>query len=405
MNKSYGLNIVKWIALIFISIFILSQLYMAVYNPLTTDTAIYYDAYDGLSTSGLIIRDEAIINSELSGVKSYEVSEGGRVSKNGVIATVYNNESVADTYLKIDELNRQIDTLTNVQTYNDLNAADLTLINTKISNTLISILSSVQTGNLSQCSEEYDTLLTLMNRKQIVTGEVTDFNSLITKLKTERDSLTASIETSCGEIRSNCSGYFISSVDGYEGLISTDKLRELTYETLLSLTPDTNQSANIVGKVVQDYEWYIAATVPLDDSLDFVEGSTLTLRTQLTSTPELTVNVKHVNKSASGNNAVVVFSCKSMNEELAQTRNMPITIIKKSYTGLRVNSSAIRVVNGIKGVYVYESSQANFVEVKILYSAGNYSICELNTEDADSLRLYDEIIVKGKNLYDGKIIQ
>ena len=125
MNKSYALNIIKWMTLIFLLVFILSQVYKVVYNPLTTDTAIYYEAYDGLSTSGLIIRDEAIVKSKLSGVKSYEVSEGGRVSKNGVIATVYNNESVADTYLKIDELNNQIDTLTNVQTYNDLNAVDL----------------------------------------------------------------------------------------------------------------------------------------------------------------------------------------------------------------------------------------------------------------------------------------
>jgi len=405
MNKSYALNAVKWIAVVFAMIFILFQVYTVIYNPLTTDTAIYYEAYDGLPTSGLIIRDEVIVKSDLSGVKSYDVAEGGRVAKNGVIATVYDNESVADTYLKIDKFNEQIDTLTNVQTYNDLNAADLTLIKAKISDTLISILSSAQTGNLADNFENYDVLLTLMNRKQIVTGEVADFKSLITELTDTRNSLSASIKVPIGEIRSDYSGYFISSVDGYEGLISTDKLNELTYENLQSLNPVKNESTNIVGKIVQDYEWYIAADVPLDDALDYVEGSTLTLKTQLTSTPELSVDVKYVNKSVSGNNAIVIFSCKSMNQELAQTRNMPITIIKNSYKGLRINSSAIRVVDGVKGVYAYESSQAKFVKVNILYSAQNYSICELNTEDADSLRLYDEIIVKGKNLYDGKIIQ
>jgi len=405
MNKSYALNVVKWIALIFIMIFILFQVYTVIYNPLTTDTAIYYEAFDGLPTSGLIIRDEVIVKSNLSGVKSYDVAEGGRVAKNGIIATVYDSESAANTYLKIDLLNERIDTLTNIQTYNDMNAADLTLINAKISDTLISILSSAQTGNLADNSENYDALLSLMNRKQIVTGEIADFKGLIAQLSMDRDSLKASIEAPIGEIRSDCSGYFISSVDGYEGLMLTDKLDELTYESLQSLNPAKDESTEIVGKIVQDYEWYIAAIVPLDDALDFTEGSTLTLRTQLVSTPILSVNVKCVNKSASSNDAVVVFSCKSMNDELAKTRNMPITIIKNSYKGLRINSSAIRVVDGIKGVYVYESSQAKFVKVNILYSAENYSICEINTEDSNTLRLYDEIIVKGKNLYDGKIIR
>lgn len=404
MNKSYALNVIKWIALIFVMVFILFQVYTVLYNPLSTDTAIFYQANDGISTSGLIIRDEVIVKSNLTGVKSYAVSEGGRVAKNGVIATVYGNEAVADTHLKIDELNKQIDTLTSVETYNDLNAADLTLIKTKISNTLISILSKAQTGNLSDYSDSYNDLLMLMNRKQIVTGEVVNFDSLIGDLTMERDSLTSSIEKASGTIKSNCSGYFISSVDGYEGLISTDKLDELTCDTLNSITPSENQSKDIVGKVVQDYEWYIAAQVPLNDSMDFTEGSTVTLETQLKSTPELPVTVKYINKSGSSDKAVMVFSCKSMNEELAQTRNLPITIVKHAYSGLRINSSAIRVVDGQKGVYVLESSQAKFVKVNILYSAQNYSICELNTEDTGSLRLYDEIIVKGKNLYDGKII-
>ena len=48
--------------------------------------------------------------------------------------------------------------------------------------------------------------------------------------------------------------------------------------------------------------------------------------------------------------------------------------------------------------------QVKFVEVNVIYSDDDYMICEKQTDDEKVLRLYDEVIVKGKNLYDGKIV-
>ena len=41
--------------------------------------------------------------------------------------------------------------------------------------------------------------------------------------------------------------------------------------------------------------------------------------------------------------------------------------------------------------------------VDILYSNDNMMICKKSDEDG-MLRLYDQVIVKGRSLYDGKII-
>ena len=48
--------------------------------------------------------------------------------------------------------------------------------------------------------------------------------------------------------------------------------------------------------------------------------------------------------------------------------------------------------------------QVKFVEVNVLHKDDSYMICEKQTSDESVLRLYDEVIVKGKNLYDGKIV-
>ena len=62
------------------------------------------------------------------------------------------------------------------------------------------------------------------------------------------------------------------------------------------------------------------------------------------------------------------------------------------------------MVNSKRGVYVLTGMQVKFVEVNVIYSDDDYMICEKQTEDEKVLRLYDEVIVKGKNLYDGKIV-
>ena len=93
-----------------------------------------------------------------------------------------------------------------------------------------------------------------------------------------------------------------------------------------------------------------------------------------------------------------------MNSELASLRTGAITIIKDEYEGIMVKKTALRVVDGVTGVFVVSGMEAKFVAVDIIYSTEDYSICALNTSDSSKLRLYDKIIVKGKNLYDGKII-
>ena len=83
-------------------------------------------------------------------------------------------------------------------------------------------------------------------------------------------------------------------------------------------------------------------------------------------------------------------------------------IVLNTYKGLKVSSSALRVVSkedgtNSTGVYVLSGMTAHFVPVNIVYSNDVYAICEIEQEDG-KLRLYDEIIVKGKNIYDGKIV-
>ncbi len=395
-------NILKWVALAFLLIFVFSQIYAGLINPLTTDTVYSYSTYKGYDTTGFIVRNETVVEDTVSGVLSYDVMNGGRVAKGGTIATVYSSSQEADNRIRVQELEKRIATLEKIQNYNALNASDLTSVNRTIKDALTDIIRNTQGGKVTT-TEKYDVLLENMARRQIITGQVTDFNSLLTQLKAEKDRLTSTNAGVVDKVVSPQSGYVIYSVDGYENALTVESLDTLTAQQLSNVQKD-DVPQNAVCKIVSDYEWYIAVNIPFDESLNLKEGGKVTLKTQLLSVPELTATVKLINKQSVGDKAVVVFACNTMNNELAGARSIDITVVYEQFDGLKVDNRAIRTVEGQKGVYVLLAQQVRFVPVEVIWSGENYSIVKQEASEKEVLRIYDEIIVKGKNLYDGKII-
>ena len=262
---------------------------------------------------------------------------------------------------------------------------------------------TVQDGRYYDVMDSASNLLTMMTRKQVATGEQSDFSALKKSLTEERTRLAAGMGSAQGSIVSEKAGYFVLNVDGFENKLSTTDLESLTPEKLKDLRADS-VSKDVVGKIVYDYRWYLAATVSLSDSMHYKVGQTVTIKTDTTASPKITATVERINLSKSGNDAVLILMVSEMNSEIASMRTGSITIIKNEYEGIKVKNTALRVIDGVTGVFVVTGMEAKFVAIDIIYSTEDYTICSLNTSDSSKLRLYDEIVVKGKNLYDGKII-
>lgn len=398
------IRILKMLGIGFVILVLLHQGYKAVYNPFTTETVTHVSYYDGIDVVGMVVRDETVITADYEGVLSYTLNEGSRVAKNGVIANIYKNVEAANAHLEIKKIESEIKNLQDIQTYNDLYAADVSLIDSKILSSLVSLASDRQNGKKVLDSTAAQELCNYLNRKQIVKGTETSFDTLISSLTMRKAGFESAYSEAIGSVTTDRSGYFISVVDGYEQVLLPDELDSLTPEKFNSLHPETVQS-NAVGKVVSDYRWYIAVRVPFDYSLTLSVGQKMTLKTAVSGYTDLPVNIECINRSNAANEAVVVFVCKTVSEELAGLRTIPVTIVRESYEGLRVNNQAVRVnKEGVTGVYIYRNNQLKFVEVNVLYT-GKYSIVEQVMGKSGVLRLYDEIIVKGRDLYDGKVVE
>ena len=98
-----------------------------------------------------------------------------------------------------------------------------------------------------------------------------------------------------------------------------------------------------------------------------------------------------------------------MSEELSSVRFAEVRILLKEYTGLYVPDRALHFgKNNESGVFVRVGNVLSFRNIRVLYydETGHYSICEAPTEeDRDYLRLYDDMVVEGKGLYDGKVVR
>ncbi len=399
----FGYNLFKYGVLLLLAVFFGYQIYASVYNPLTTGTAIHYEAYDGIPVTGVIIRDETVVQGSGTGVLHYALSDGERVAKGGVIARFYDSEAASLATTRIAELTAQIADIEEIQSYNDLSAADIDLLNARVDAALHTLLFTCSAGDFRNAAEAEESLRGLLNRRQIVTGEAENFNTLLSQLQTELAEQRKLAANPRGQITSDRTGYFVSLVDGYEQTLTPAGLSKLTPAQLDAVKPQTDAGQGI-GKIVSDYTWYIAAAVPFSDSLQMHTGDALTLKTALKSSPTLSVRVEAVNVSDDADRAVVVFSCQEMNSELATLRSGPMTIVLREYEGLRVSSAALRVLDGKTGVYVVSGTQVKFVPVEVLYSTGGYILCSDEDKSGSGLRLYDEVVEKGKGLYDGKII-
>lgn len=398
-----GNNVIRFVLVAIVAVFLFHQLYSSFYKPITTETARYYTVSDGIDITGIIIRNETVVESSSQGVHHFVASDGERVSKDGLIAGIYDSQSASLTVTEIETIKKRIADIEDIQKYNNLEATDLDLINSKVKSALNEFISNCSAGNFSESAESSDELLSMINRRQMVTGEATDFSAQLNSLNARLAELNASLPNQIGSVTAAQSGYFISSVDGYENVLVCNNLEEITPEFLNNLqTEDSSSSA--IGKIVSDYEWYIAAKVDINESLKYKSGDKLKISTSVKESPELDVEVKTVNMSEEGTDAVIIFSCNKMNSALATVRTGPMKVINAEYEGLKVSKSALRVLDGQTGVYVVSGMQLKFIPVNVLYSNDSFIICEQQKSEDTVLRLYDEVVVKGKKLYDGKIV-
>ncbi len=381
---------------ILIAAFVIYHTFGSLFDPYVTEEAVETTMQKTISTDCLIVRKENIIKSDNKGYKVCKVQNGGKVSKNSTVVSFYNNADDVEIANKINELENYLQAIEEIDKQNSIKLADLDIISEQTQSNIYSLLKNVSSNNFSENDKILNNLRYYLAQGQLATGREKNYKSVIKKCKNELTGLKAKYEKNIKSVKSDYSGYFVNFTDGYENVIDYDKIRDVTvedFENMKSVKPQNNE----IGKVISENEWYIVTVVNTADIKGISEGDSININTSLSSADSLSVNIKKINKSLDGKKSVLIMSCMKMNSELATMREKNMQLVLKTYRGLKVNSKAVRVKNKKTGVYVKLGAVKRFVNVDIIYHSKEYVI--VKTENGNNqLKIYDDVIVKGKNL-------
>ena len=243
------------------------QGYLIFSASLETITADKEIAYDTIKTTGVVYRSESVVRQKTDGYVFYTVQNGNRVSKSGNIAHVYPSMEDALSQQELDLLDEEIALLTSINAQGSSNRASLNSINQQINQTWLAISRAAQMTSYGQINDLHSKVLALLNKKQLTIGKEENFDARLTELKAKRTSLAASFQKAAATVTSPVAGYFVGSADGFDELLNTDGVESLTVtdiEKALEWEPSVDET-DFVGKIVGDYEWYLACVLPLEN--------------------------------------------------------------------------------------------------------------------------------------------
>lgn len=391
-----------------------------------TENAVKTTVTDKIYTNGFIIRDENIIENKSAGVLSYTLNDGDEVKAGGEIAKIYANDDDASAQSKIAELQAQLEDLQTLQKTSTAGNIGIDTINNNINNNIVSQIKNINDGDLSGAGDSAAGLLYAINQRQVYTGKTTNFNARIQELENEISTLKSKSGDSKGTITTDKAGYFLSHCDGYENVLDYNNLDRLTLSDIENIST-VDVPSNAAGKVVSGLKWYVACKVSADEAtrLSLWDGSATVLFSDASS-ESIPANIKRLYQESKDSDALLILECDYMNSDLAQARQEPVEIGLGSYTGLRISKSAIhddyvtkttyddkdnKKTEKVKvqGVYVLHGSEVRFKQISILYANDDYVICDPEPDSKDlvdgtTVELYDQVILEGDDLYDGKVI-
>lgn len=392
MNKS-----VKRALLIFLLIALISTIsYCSA--PFDTETARSVSLRQSVTGSGFILRKETPVTNKSGGVFEYSVKDGDRVSRGSSVGVVISGNLSASLASELAQITARIEEIKEADNIASIYSSDEARIFSAMRDLTSSIRSSAYSENYVAATESATQLGTLLEKKYSAENK-SSADQLLVSLEERKFVLEQQLGGIREEIYAPASGYFYTALDGLEDYGSNEKkTASLTPLQIneFSQTLKDYQKGSAVAKITDTYVWYLAATVPAEDADSLTPG--VSVRISVDEAPPVSATVLAVNKDATGEAAIIISSNKNV-VGIYEKRTAEFEIYINEYSGLYVPSAAIRVTDGVTGVYTINNNKnVTFKCVDILYQDDDYYIVNSKySPPADipfkPLMLYDNILV------------
>ncbi len=364
-----------------------------------------------ISADAYIFREQTTVNAPQSGYLYCEVGEDERVKSGQAIVSIYKNEINSQASSELKAIEEKIKKLKNSSLEIDVYSNDVARVEQDISNKLRSIPFYNHKGNVEYISNIREEVDVLIGKKRVISGKEEPKNN-----EQELEALTArklEIEKENNVdrtiVHSPQTGAFTARIDGFEEMLAYDALanitpsyiKELDKHDIKTKTVAKVEEGDPIGKIVNNFKWSAASAIPEEDAESLKVGDSIGIRFVNMGSKVISAKITQITAAEKGKVVIVVTSNKYV-DMIYSTSKAEVEYVKNSYRGYRIPAESIRIVNGNKGVYVIRNDIARFVPVEILFSGKENIIVAENINGGETLKLYDELIVSGRNIYDGK---
>ena len=354
---------------------------------------------------GYVIRDEKIAKGNNSSNGMIQVkSEGEKVAKGSQIFR-YAIENEDEINKKIDELNIKIQEAMTGQT--EILPTDIKAIENQIETKIDGLKSKNDIQEISEYKKDINTYIT---KKSKIAGELSPAGSYIKELIEERESYQNKLTENAEYVNSPIAGVVSYRVDDLEEVLTPDSFENLNKDSLEDLNLQTGQivtTSNEKGKVINNYECYIATILESDEVKEAKLNNKVTLR--LSTQDEVKAKISYIAEQED-KSILIVFEINDCVEKLIDYRKITFDVIWWRYEGLKVPKSAIYYNNGLSYVVRNRGGYQDEILIEVLKENDNYCIVGnydnedlkslgFNTQEIRSMKnisIYDEILINPK---------
>lgn len=400
------MNAVYIVAGVIFIIFFLYQVFKINYQPVKTQVALSKTVASTAVTDAFIVRDEYPIEASVTGTLVPLVEDGKRVASQDDVAVVFTSDDAAKAYNEMEAVKGEIEYFSSLQNKVGVQTADITPLDERIYSACEEYSVAISKGNISSYEAYENNIRDAMTSRQLSTGTIIDPSARLGELNAKLAQLQ-SANIGYNTIKAPHPGYYISVADGYESTVDYKNVMSMTTSQISDLFDGSKtQKGNVdnyMGKLVDGFNWYLLCVVKYEDAVKLSIGSKAKVEFTMTTAEPINAVVSAICDTADGKTGVIL-KCNLMSTQYASLRTEQIRITFDEHTGFQVPNKAIREVDGQKGVFVLNGNIVKFKKINIDYSDSEISICNNPNNENGFVELYDNIIVEGTDLYDGKIL-
>lgn len=387
------------------SVYLVVQSVKAMSTGVVTTSADYVTVDDCISADGWFIRNETITEGTSSSTVKHIVSNGEKVQAQAALAIVYADESIMDASRRLEEVDAELELLNAALQSADNYTNDNTKTEQQIINQMQHLSALVDDGMPTGASDSAIQLRKLSLRRNASNLNIGELRSQIVALKNEKAGLTGRANGRSTTISAPASGYFSEIVDGYETILTPEKMQSMTPETFRTITKENVKPPDgKLGKVMNGFSWQFATVLDKASASRLKVGQDVTLKFSQISA-NVAATVAAITPDAEDKEALVLFSSTIVNGELVSIRQQKADIVFASYTGLQVPVSAISMNEKSQlGVYILTGNTVRFKTITPIYKGPEYYIVEKGMTNSD-LVIGDSIITQATGLRDLKVMK